>query len=113
MLSFISKIFGSKSDRDLKDIRPLVDEIHAATSKIQSLSNDQLRQKTIEFKRKIKENTLDEENKILSLKEKAELAETDLAEKESIYADIDKIKKEVKEKSGKKTKKTRKKLDSK
>ena len=52
MLSFISKIFGSKSDRDLKDIRPLVDEIHAATSKIQSLSNDQLRQKTIEFKRK-------------------------------------------------------------
>jgi preprotein translocase subunit SecA len=98
MLSFISKIFGSKSDRDLKDIRPLVDEIHAATSKIQSLSNDQLRQKTIEFKRKIKENTLDEENKILSLKEKAELAETDLAEKESIYADIDKIKKEVKEK---------------
>ena len=34
----------------------------------------------------------------MSLKEKAELAETDLAEKESIYADIDKIKKEVKEK---------------
>jgi len=96
MLSFISKIFGSKSDRDLKDIRPIVDEIHAATSKIQSLSNDQLRQKTIDFKNKIKDATLEEENKILSLKEKAELPETDLSEKEDIYADIDKLKKEIK-----------------
>lgn len=42
--SFLSKLFGNKSQRDLKEIQPIVDAIKALGPKMQQLSNDQLRQ---------------------------------------------------------------------
>ena len=57
MLDFItksiSKIFGTKSDRDLKEINPIVKNILAEYAKLSSLSNDELRAKTLEFKKRI------------------------------------------------------------
>lgn len=51
MLNFLKKFFGTKSERDIKDIMPIVDKIHKAYESIKQLSNDELRAKTQEFKK--------------------------------------------------------------
>ena len=53
MLTFLSKIFGSKSDRDIKHIQPLVERIKEEYAKLDSLSHDELRSKTVAFKQRI------------------------------------------------------------
>jgi len=73
MMSLISKIFGgNKSEKDVKKITPLVARINDFFNQYQSLSNDQLRSKTTEFRNRIKEhlNAIDEQ--INSKKEAAE-----------------------------------------
>ena len=50
--SFVSKLFGSKSERDIKEITPTLEQIKSEYPKIQSLSHDELRAKTLEFKKK-------------------------------------------------------------
>jgi len=101
MINTITGIFtkllgGKKSDRDLKHLIPIVSQINAEFSKLTNLSNDELRAKTIEFKQRIKEEVNPLENKIIELKQQSEqLAETQLHEKEKLYDEIDKLKKEV------------------
>ncbi len=51
--NLIKKIVGSKNERELKRIRPFIEEINQLESKVQALSNDQLRGKTGEFKERI------------------------------------------------------------
>ena len=46
----IAKVFGSKSERDLKTIYPIVTEINQAYEKLRNISNDELRGKTADFK---------------------------------------------------------------
>ncbi len=50
---WIAKAFGTKNDRELKKIRPLVEQINALESAIQALDDDGLRAKTAEFKVKL------------------------------------------------------------
>ena len=56
LFDFASKLFGNKYDKDLKEINPVVDQIKTAYTSIQSLSNDELRQKTLEFKNQIQDS---------------------------------------------------------
>ena len=57
MLGIISKIFGgNKSEKDIKTIQPMVAEINRHFASYQSLSNDDLRAKTAEFKQRIREH---------------------------------------------------------
>jgi len=61
MLKIIEKVIGSYSDRELKRIKPIVDEIEAWEPKIQALSDEELRRKTPEFKKRLAEGeTLDD-----------------------------------------------------
>lgn len=53
----ISKVFGSKSEKDLKKIWPIVDEIKSYEDELKTLSDDQLKSKTEEFKKEIREAT--------------------------------------------------------
>jgi preprotein translocase subunit SecA len=58
---FITKIFKSKNDRELKSMLPLVDEINKLESSFKALSDDQLRAKTGEFKERLSRGeTLDD-----------------------------------------------------
>ena len=84
------KIMGSKADRDLKDVTPLVEKIKAAFPALASLTNDELREKTTEFKTIIQAHITAELTKIDELKVKAE-ATADINEKEDTYTEIDKI----------------------
>jgi preprotein translocase subunit SecA len=94
---FFTKLLGGKkSERDLKQLIPIVSQINEHFNKLSSLSNDELRQKTQEFKTQINETIQPLEDKINNLKQKAEqLPETQLTEKEKIYDEIDSLKKEV------------------
>ncbi len=89
---FFGKLFGNKNDRDLKLLQPLVDSINEEYEKLKSLSNDQLRHKTAEFKARIAEHLSDTDTKISSLREQAE-NETDLHQKDAIYREVDELRK--------------------
>ncbi|MHB1277514.1 MAG: preprotein translocase subunit SecA [Bacteroidia bacterium] len=91
----ISKIFGNKSDRDIKDILPRIGKINSHFDSYASLSNDELRAKTAEFKARIADYLSDIENEISGLKKRVETElDMDLTEKESIYTRLDKLKKD-------------------
>lgn len=94
MLGFLAKIFGSKSERDIKLIQPLVVKINEEYAKLASLSNDELRGKTIEFKGRISAFLTEIDGKISALKADAEGDSLDLHEKTAIYDQVDALGKE-------------------
>ncbi|HEX3384913.1 MAG TPA: preprotein translocase subunit SecA, partial [Mucilaginibacter sp.] len=92
MLSFISKLFGNKSERDVKSIDPIVEQIRAEYAKLEGISNDELRAKTIAFKATIAERLTGVDADLQELKDKAENnPDMDMAEKVELYRDIDKL----------------------
>ncbi|MFN5307159.1 MAG: preprotein translocase subunit SecA [Bacteroidota bacterium] len=95
MLKFITKLFGNKSDRDLKDLSPLKDAVLEASAGITGLSNDELRAKTNSFKTYILEQAKSIEDEIAGLRSQAENPETDLQEKEQLFEEIEKLRKDL------------------
>ena len=93
---FLTKLFGNKSQRDLKDISPWVDKVKEAYPAIEILSHDDLRQRTTDIKASIQNSVLTEKERIESLKEGIE--ELDMDQREKIYAEIDKMEKDILEK---------------
>ncbi|HXB94334.1 MAG TPA: hypothetical protein VNU70_04210, partial [Puia sp.] len=96
MLGILSKIFGgNKSEKDIRQIQPLVEEINRHFAAYQSLTNDELRAKTEEFRSRIREHLGDTDTKIAELNKQAEeLPFSDITGKDVIYQEIDKLKKE-------------------
>ena len=92
----ISKIFGNKASRDMKEIQPWVEKVKAAYPAISALSNDELRAASAALKAKIQGSATEERAKIEALK--ASIENTELEKRESIFAQIDKLEKEVLEK---------------
>jgi len=96
MLGFLSKIFGgSKSEKDVKKIEPYVEKINRFSAAYLSISNDELRSKTQEFRQRIKEHLTEIDAEIAAKnKEAEELPFNDLMGKDAIYQEVDKLKKE-------------------
>ncbi len=86
-------MFGTKYDRDVKKYNPIVEEINEYYKQYNSLSNDELRNKTVEFKDRIAEHLKDIDSEISELKERAN-TEEDIMVKEEIYDAIDELIKE-------------------
>ncbi|HJN05913.1 MAG TPA: preprotein translocase subunit SecA, partial [Bacteroidales bacterium] len=100
MLSVLKKVFGDKSTKDLKDISPYVGKVKDAYNEIENLTNDELRTKTAEFKKRIAEYIQEEENEIANLKESMDSnPDMDVDEKEENYLTIDKLTKKSYEKT--------------
>ena len=100
MANFISEIvgkfFGKKSDRDVKEISPLVITINEFFNSYRNISNDELRTVSDKLKIKIREFVSDEENQIKALKAQMEEApDMSTDEKESIYKELDTLEKTV------------------
>ena len=93
MLKFLSKLFGSKSERDVKGVQPLVNKIKEEYEKLSSLTHDELRGKTADFKQRISDYLQDIDNEINGLKTEAEATE-DMELKTSTYDKIDKLTKD-------------------
>lgn len=89
----LSKLFGNKSSRDMKDIKPWVEKVKAAYPDVQKLDNDSLRAKTIELKKYIKDCASEEQTKVDALK--ASIEDTPIEKREEIFNQIDKLEKEI------------------
>ena len=86
---FLSKIFGNKAERDLKEIKPIVEKIKAVYPSISKLSNDELRARTATLRAELADAVKDKKAEIEKLKAKVE--ETEINKREQIYSEIDKI----------------------
>ncbi len=91
--SFLSKLFGTKSQRDLKEIMPFVDEIKAVYPQIEGLTHDQLRARVQSIKQEIQQSVADERNKIIAIKSSIET--TPIEQREKLYNEIDALEKEI------------------
>lgn len=101
MLGFLKKIFNlkTKSEKDIEQILPVVEEINSIYSTLSSLSNDELRAKTLEFKKRIQEYISDEQTQIQSIKERLEKEpDLDVEEKEKLFKKIEELDKKSLEK---------------
>ena len=95
MLKFIAKILGSKSQKDIKNMMPLVEQTKVEGEKLISLSNDELRAKTKDIQAHIDQKLKHIDDNLASLHQRiADHPDLDLNEKESVFADIDRIEKE-------------------
>ena len=101
-MDFLSKIiklfFGSKADKDRKEIEPYVQKVLDIYPSIKALSNDELRGRSAALMQKIADFIAQDEAHIVEQKTKLELAGTTLAEKEKISKDIDNTTKRIDEK---------------
>ena len=86
--SLLKVFLGDKSGKDLKKLTPLVDDINIEFDKLSAVSNDQLRNKTIEFKGIISEQTSDINKSIIDLNKKIS-NETSNSEKEILFKEIE------------------------
>jgi preprotein translocase subunit SecA len=99
MLDFIAKglakIFGTKSDRDIKELLPKVTEINQIFSGLKSLSDDQLREKTLEIRQKINDHLKSIDDQIVEIKTKIEgLPAEEIQQKDAFFNQIEKLEKE-------------------
>ena len=88
--SILKKVFGSKADRDLKQIRPILNKVLEAYGPIDQLSNDELRAKTEELKARLRECEAPFEKRIAEIKAKLD-EDIPVHEKENLATESDKL----------------------
>lgn len=93
LVDIIKKVFGSKSERDMKQVKPILEKVLAAYKDIDKLSNDELRARTEELKKKIREREEPFEKRIAEIKEHLE-SDIPVSEKEKLATESDKLVKE-------------------
>ncbi len=101
-MSVIDKIMalflGTKAERDLKLLTPIVQNVIATYPNYINLSNDELREKSTALKKRVREYISNEELKVAELKAKMEAENVDYHEKEELYNEVDRINKKIDEK---------------
>lgn len=91
----VAKLFGTKSDRDIKEVVPYVSKINEEYVKLSGLSDDELRQKTVEIKGVIDERLRPTDDRIAALHKRiADEPDLNIVQKESIFSEIDELEKE-------------------
>ena len=92
-VDFLKSLFGSKSDRDLREIRPVLDSILAIYPTLEKLSHDELRTKIDEVKAQLRASVQTKRDKVAALKEEVETL--DYEKREPLWEEIDKLNKEI------------------
>ncbi len=91
--SFITKIFGNKSQRDLKEIRPIIDKIKALGPEMQALTTDELRQRITAVREDIRQATAADEKAIKQ--KKIEVEELPFDQRQPLWDEIDRHDKNI------------------
>jgi preprotein translocase subunit SecA len=96
MLNFLSKLFGgSKSEKDVQKLMPIAEKTNQFFAEYAGLTNDQLRNKTVEFKQRIQDHLAGIDAEIEARKQEAEaLSDIDIHGRDAIYQEVDKLKKD-------------------
>ncbi|QKG80071.1 preprotein translocase subunit SecA [Tenuifilum thalassicum] len=96
--NLLTKFFGTKSDRDLREIMPIVNKIREVYPKYKSLTNDELRQESAKLKKVVRDYIAEDEAKLEELKAQMESDEIGYDEKDRIYKEIEKLTERIDEK---------------
>ena len=92
MANFLTKIFGTKADRDMKEVQPLLKKALEAYESIKELSTDDLRHKTVEFRERIRQATAEEENRLTEIRQYLdENYDIPIEEKQNLYKEVEKL----------------------
>lgn len=91
----LKKLLGNKSDRDMKELVPIVGQVNAEWEKVKGLSNDGLRAAADDLKAKIRAHIQEEQDEITELKRKVDEERPTIEEREEIYDRIDKLEEEI------------------
>ena len=91
--SILSKLFGSKSQRDLKEIMPFIEKIKAIYPQVEQLSNDELRNRLQGVRLEIQQTVSDERERIATLKQSIDA--TPIEHRDKLYNEIDAIEKAI------------------
>lgn len=91
--SILSKLFGSKSQRDLKEIMPFIEKIKAIYPQVEQLSNDELRNRLQGIRLEIQQTVSDERERIATLKQSIDA--TSIEHRDKLYNEIDAIEKAI------------------
>ncbi len=94
----MTKMFGSKYERDQKAIRPIVEQIKSVSPKLENISNDELRQQTLNLKARLKDTVKEDQAQVDHLRQRLDNEVIDVEEREQIYNQIDRLEKEITDK---------------
>lgn len=96
MANFLTKLFGTKADRDMKEVKPLLNKTLEVYETVKDLSTDELRHKTVEFRDAIRMATQEEETRLAEIREYLD-ANYDLPieEKQTLYKETEKLEEKV------------------
>ncbi|MDX9797672.1 MAG: preprotein translocase subunit SecA [Bacteroidales bacterium] len=102
MPNFLSKLFGNKSQRDLKELKPILEQCLEFSDKVINLTNDELRDKTKEFKQRIYNEIKEEETRVEAIRQRID-TELDMPvpEKQALYSELEELEKKTYEKTQK------------
>ncbi|MCR4665120.1 MAG: preprotein translocase subunit SecA [Paludibacteraceae bacterium] len=94
-IGFISKIFGNKAQRDMREIQPVVDKIKSIYPEIDALSHDELRTHSQALMQRIADTVKDKKQQIVTLK--ASIEDLEIDKREKVYDEVDRLEKEIQE----------------
>ena len=90
MANFLTQLFGSKADRDNRELKPFLARALEAEKSVIPLSNDEIRAKTIAFRNKIMDRIREEEERIAEIKKYLdENYDLEVEEKQRLYKEIE------------------------
>ncbi|MDD2424772.1 MAG: preprotein translocase subunit SecA [Bacteroidales bacterium] len=96
--NLLKRFLGTKADRDLKLIQPLVDKTLQAYMRVDTLSDDELRAESSNLKKTILDFIAEDETRKEELRGKLEDVNIDVSEKEALATEVDKLSKKIDEK---------------
>ena len=100
MFQFLSKLFGTKSQKDVESAQPLVEQIKNIYPTLESISNEELREKSFTLRKTIQDYIAKENAEITDIKTSIEKdAEMDVDAKDALYKEIDELEKEIENKT--------------
>ncbi|MBP7810674.1 MAG: preprotein translocase subunit SecA, partial [Bacteroidia bacterium] len=92
MFGFLKKVFGTKSEKDVRDVAPIVEEINSIYATLTNISNDELRAKSKKLKDQIQDYIKEERSKIDGINAEIDAKpDMDVNTKEELYKEIDAI----------------------
>ncbi|MGB2868296.1 MAG: preprotein translocase subunit SecA [Bacteroidota bacterium] len=94
MLQFLKRLIGSKNERDVQSLYPMAEEVNTRVDELKPLSDEQLKDKTAEFRTRIQEGTREIHDEIAAAKESLK-QQHPFEEREKLYARIDELNKEL------------------
>ena len=95
MANFLKKLFGSKAERDVKQITPILNQVLAAYDRLDKLSDDDLRAESAALREKVRAYTAPEEEKVAAIREQLSDPEMEVSRKERLATDLDELTKTI------------------